>query len=160
MNAQTLAFGCVTLLTLALLPGCENDSEPLDHQPVSMHLDVQRGADGIVAEVTVTNQTFYPVKYYSGCGCDIGLWVEDHDGNRLRLYCGPDPSCPCWEVNLPPGGSRIARLLFQGQVCVGGELGNMEDVEPGQYEIVASFSYSDDFKPSRDIQNHQEFSWP
>jgi hypothetical protein len=126
-----------------------------------MHLDVQRSADGIVAEVQVTNQTLYPVKYYSGCGCDIGLWVEDHDGNALRLYCGPDPLCPCGEVNLSPGETIIAGLRFQGWTCVGGELGNMEAVEPGQYEIVASFSYSGHFKEAiRNIQDHQEFSWP
>ena len=152
----------VAFLTLACSIGCESDSQPLNQAPVVIHLEVWPSVDGVVAEATVRNQSFYPVKYWSGCGCDIGVWVEDEYGSRLRLYCGPEPQCPCIEVDLSPGKTKVERLLFQGLTCVGGELGTMAPVEPGHYEIVASFSYSGPTNAgvSQNIQDHKDFIWP
>ena len=142
--------------------GCESDSQPFSETPVVMHLEIQPSADGLVAKVTIKNQAFYPVKYWSGCGCGISLWVVDGHGNRVLLYCGPEPACPCHEANLSPGEEKVGGLLFQGLRCVGGELGTMEPVELGQYEIVASFSYDGptNSRVYQNIEDHIDFVWP
>ena len=122
---------------------CGNASEPLPEPVITLELLVEPESEGRVkAHAVVTNAGSLPVYYYYGCGCGVYIGVHDAEGTPLRLSCGPDPLCPCDEVELPPGKTLEASLEFRGETCVGEAFGELKPVPPGEYEIVASFSYS------------------